>query len=317
MAESDKRLPGILGGKMITVKEKRVPSSDGIHILKGKIFIPDGQIKGYLHIVHGMTEHIGRYESFMRLAAEQGYITFGYDNLGHGATADNEGELGFIAHRDGWKLLAKDVKVFSDSVKSEYGELPYYLMGHSMGSFIVRTSVSMFARPDKLIIMGTGGANPASGIGLAFTKLIKFFKGERYISKTVDKLAFGSYNSHFEGEGASAWLSKDTENHRHYAADKYCTFKFSVSAMQDLITLNRYANSKKCFENTPDIPILLVSGSEDPVGDYGEGVKEVYNALKATGHNVKLKLYSSYRHEILNDFCRECVEKDIFAFLSE
>ena len=157
----------------VKVIEKSVLSSDRIHELKGVIYLPQGTPKAFLHVVHGMTEHIGRYDGFMREMAAEGYIVFGYDNLGHGKTARNKQELGYIAKKDGWKRLANDVAVFSAAVKSEYGKtLPYYLMGHSMGSFIVRTAAKDYCMPDKLIIMGTGGKQAASGVGLAVIKTI-------------------------------------------------------------------------------------------------------------------------------------------------
>ena len=142
----------------IKVIEKKVLSSDREHQLAGVVYLPDSAPKGLFHVVHGMTEHIGRYERFMRDLAAAGYITYGYDNLGHGKTARNESELGYIAPQDGWKLLVKDVEIFDRAMRAEYGEeLPLTLMGHSMGSFIVRLSAEISGYYDKLIIMGTGG----------------------------------------------------------------------------------------------------------------------------------------------------------------
>lgn len=300
----------------ITVTKESVPSSDGIHTLIGKTYIPEGKIKGLFHVVHGMTEHIDRYDGFMREMAQQGYICFGYDHLGHGKTVNSADELGFIAHKDGWNYLAKDVSVFASAMKEKYGSfLPYYLMGHSMGSFVSRLAAEKYIKPDKLIIMGTGGPNAAAGVGLVAIDIIKFFKGERYISKAVDNLAFGTYNSHFKSENDPiAWLTKDKEQKKKYAADPYCTFKFTVSAMHDLVTLNKKANRAEWFKNIK-MPVLLVSGADDPVGDYGKGVTKVYEKLKKAGCNVQLKLYENCRHEILNDSCRDEVIRDIENFI--
>lgn len=302
----------------IKTVEKSVLSSDRIHELKGVIYLPQGTPKAFLHVVHGMTEHIGRYEGFMREMAKDGYIVFGYDNLGHGKTARNRQELGYIAKKDGWKRLANDVAVFSSAVRSGYGKnLPYYLLGHSMGSFIVRTAAKDYVVPDKLIIMGTGGKQAASGIGLAIITVIKKLKGEKYVSKFVDKLAFGSYNKKFKDEGDQrSWLSTKKDSRDAYRDDEFCNFKFSVSAMRDLVVLSRYANSKKWFKRlNKDIPVLLVSGGEDPVGNNGKGVKQVYGKLKKVGSNAQLKLYEDCRHEILNDVCAPEVVADIKEFL--
>lgn len=308
----------------VTIEEMRVPSSDGIHTLAGRVYIPQGEIRALFHTVHGMTEHIARYDAFMRRMAEAGYLCFGYDHLGHGHTARDASELGYIADRDGWRRLAEDVSVFAAAVESQYAPLwegkerpPYYLMGHSMGSFIVRTASYLYRKPDKLVVMGTGGRNPASGVGLAVIRLIRLFRGGHAISGTVDKLAFGSYNKRFaEEQDSRAWLTRDRAARDVYRADPLCTFKFSLSAMQDLVTLNRVSNSGKCLDALSErLPILLVSGDQDPVGDYGRGVTNVYDRLTRRHADVRMKLYPGARHEILNDTCREEVIEDILAFL--
>ena len=304
---------------MIKVIDKEVMSSDKKHMLKGKLYIPEGKAKGLFHVVHGMTEYIGRYDGFMRALAEEGYITFGYDHLGHGMTAADDSELGFIAHKDGWERLVDDVFVFGNSIKKAMGDdLPFILMGHSMGSFIVRLCAVKYNHYDKLIIMGTGGPNPAAGAGIAVTSLLKKLKGERGYSGLVYNMAFGTYNQRFKDENDQyAWLSIDKGNRDRYRADKYCTFLFTISAMQDLIRLNKGSNEKAWFASLDKAkPVLLTSGSEDPVGEYGKGVRKVYDLLKAQGVNVALKLYDGYRHEILNDGCRDQVIADIKSFIA-
>ena len=296
---------------------KKVLSSDGKHELIGKIYFPEGEKKGYLHVVHGMTEHIGRYESFMRGMAEDGYIVFGYDHLGHGETAKEDKSFGFIAHKGGDELLAKDVSVFAEAVKKEYGALPYYLFGHSMGSFIVRIAAKEYIKPEKLIVMGTGGPNPAAGAGLAVIDMLRLFKGEKSYSDLVENMAFGAYNKGFEDENDDkSWLTKDKSVRDTYKKDEYCTFRFTLSALHDLISLNKKSNAKGWYQGFPkDVEILLVSGSEDPVGEHSKGVKKVYDGLKSSGADVRMKLYEGYRHEILNDASREEVIKDIKEFL--
>lgn len=300
------------------------PSSDGVHRLSGVVYLPEGEPLGIFHIVHGMTEHIGRYEKIMSELSESGYICCGYDNLGHGNTASTDDELGYIAEKDGHELLAKDVKLFSEAVIKEFSpkskKLPYYLMGHSMGSFITRLAVTKYVTPDKYIIMGTGDKNPAAGLGLAIIALIKRIYGDRHISPFVDSLAFGSYNKRFGGgttNDPSPWLTRDKAQREKYYADKFCTFKFTVSAMGDLIKLNKITNSTDWYKRVPkELPILLLSGEQDPVGDYGKGVLQVANTLKKHGCNIQRKLYLDARHEILNDSTYEQVKSDILAFLN-
>ena len=305
----------------INIKNFKVLSSDGIHNLAGVVYEPECEAKGYFHIVHGMTEHIGRYDRFMRDMAEQGYICFGYDHLGHGYTVADDSELGYIAEKDGWDLLCRDVKVFSDAVVFEYGnDKPYILMGHSMGSFVVRVATEKYATPDKLIIMGTAGPNPAAGAGLALISVIKVFKGDRHFSKFIDKLSFGSYNDRFGGGSESdpkPWLTNDASIREKYYADKFCTFNFSVSAMGDLIRLIKECNRADWYKNiSKSMPVLLVSGADDPVGNYGKGVQTVADGLKEQGIDTKCIIYPDARHEILNDFTYEQVKTDITDFIN-
>ena len=304
---------------MVTIIDKEVLSSDGQHTLKGKIYLPEVEPKGLLHVVHGMCEYLGRYDAFMRSMAEDGYVVFGYDHLGHGNTA-LEGELGFIAHENGWQKLVDDVYLFGQDVRSDeaYKDLPFILMGHSMGSFIVRLTAAKYHHYDKLIIMGTGGPNPAAGAGIAVCGILKKCKGERSYSKLIQNMAFGTYNKGFEQENDKfSWLSVNKENRDLYRVDPLCAYRFTVSAMQDLVRLNKYSNDKEWFDKIDkDKPILLTAGGEDPVGEHGEGVKKVYQTLKNAGANVELKLYEGYRHEILRDFCREQVTEDIKAFVN-
>lgn len=304
---------------MIQIIEKKVLSSDGVHQLRGKVYIPDGDIKGLFQVVHGMTEHIARYHDFLYTLAENGYLAFAYDQLGHGHTAVDKSELGFIAHENGWKLLVDDVALFAEEIKQEYGEgLPYILMGHSMGSFIARLAAEKFNLHDKLIIMGTGGPNPAVGAGLATVKIIKKAKGERHLSNLIEKLVFGAYNKKFGDDDRYNWLSTIEKTRVDYANDPLCTFRFTVSAMGDLLNLTKESNSKRWFgSSVTEKPILLISGADDPVGNYGRGVKAVHDRLKANGADIKFKLYANCRHEILNDICGKKVVKDILEFAAK
>ena len=305
---------------MIKVIDKDVLSSDKLHTLKGKLYIPEGKAKGFFHVVHGMTEHIARYDGFMRRMAESGYITFGYDHLGHGYTALNDSELGYIAEKDGWERLIDDVFVYGNAIRKAMDkDLPFILMGHSMGSFIVRMTAAKYRHYDKLIVMGTAGPNPASGAGIAVTGLMKKLKGAHGYSKLVYKMAFGTYNERFKDENDPyAWLSTLRETRDLYRADRFCTFLFTVSAMQDLIRLNKGCNEAQWYRSVDKTkPVLLVSGAEDPVGEYGRGVTKVYESLKAEGADVRMKLYQGCRHEILNDTSREEVIDDIKRFLEE
>ena len=300
--------------------EKKVLSSDGYHRLAGRVFLPKGEIRGIFQVAHGMTEHLGRYERFMERLAEEGYLACGYDHIGHGNTATSEEELGYFAKKNGWRLLCRDIATFAEAIRNEYGKnLPYILMGHSMGSFIARLAARHYCRPDALIVMGTAGPNPASGMGIALSSALCALSGERKRAGFLRSLAFGSYNKRFADENDSkSWLTKDEEIRRIYKEDAFCNFYFTNSGMRDLMTLLHKSNSTDWFTKIDkSLPILLVSGADDPVGGFGKGVKAVYNKLKSAGANVTLKLYKECRHEILNDTCRDEVITDILVFIKD
>ena len=298
------------------ITEKQVLSSDKIHTLKGVVYLPAGTPQGIFHLVHGMTEYIGRYDALLSLIASAGYVACGFDNLGHGKTA-SENERGFIAEKDGYNYLIDDVKLFGDAVKKDYPGLPYYLMGHSMGSFIVRLAAEKYGDGiDKLIICGTGGPNPAAPAGLLLCDIISLFKGKRGYSSFIENMAFGAYNKRFPGGGKYEWLTKDEEIKKKYAEDPLCTFRFTLSALHDLVKLNSLCNKPGWFKNMrKDLPILLISGADDPVGDYGKGVTAVYDKLLKAGCDADIRLYENCRHEIHNDTCREESAQDILKFI--
>ena len=303
----------------MTIKEIYVPSCDSIHDLRTKIYIPDTAPVGLFQVVHGMTEHIDRYDPVMTSLCESGYVVFGHDHLGHKGSVSDDSELGFIASHNGWDLLCRDVGAVYENVSAAYPSLPYFLLGHSMGSFVVRLATQKYVTPDRLIVMGTGGPNPLARMGQALIKTIKKAKGERHISSLIYKIALGSYNERFREDGEYGWLTTDAKHREIYASDKYCTFKFTVSAMGDLMMLLSESNGKECTEALAkkQIPILLISGKCDPVGNYGKGVREVYSMLKNAGARVSLKLYPEYRHEILNDTCADEVITLIKRFIGQ
>lgn len=301
------------------VKYFKVKSIDGIHMLNCKMYIPDCSPIGIFQTVHGMTEHLERYDNVLSFLTQKGYLCVIHDNLGHGKSVNDDSELGFIGKKDGWDLLIEDVKTVADYVRKDLKDIPYFVMGHSMGSFIVRLYAARYGDSiDGAIFMGTGGKNPAASIGILVTSLLKTVKGEKHISPLVEKMAFGSYTKKFTEPTPYSWLTNDLKTIEQYSHDKYCTFKFTVSAMKDLINLNRESNLKAWYNSLRSgLPIYIISGEMDPVGGYSKGVIQVADTLAETGHtNVTLHLYKGARHEILNDFCKEDVKNDILSWLN-
>lgn len=298
-------------------KTIKMPSADKTHTLRGVIYLPANGAKGIFQLVHGMREHIGRYDSFMSTLAQNGYIVAGLDNLGHGNSVNDKSELGFIANKKGYDLLAEDVYKFGCKLKGNNKGLPLILMGHSMGSFIVRLAAAKHPDfIDKLIVCGTGGPNKMAPVGLFLSSVLGLFKGKRGYSNLLKKMAFGSYNKGFEGRHSYEWLTSDQEEIAKHKADTLCHFDFTISAMHDLVSLSYLVNKPKYIKRlNSEMPILLISGSLDPVGEKSKGVNKVYVNHKKYGKNIEMKLYENCRHEIHNDTCKEEMMADILEFI--
>lgn len=306
--------------EQVTVEPVKIPSTDGIHTLCGVLYYPCTEIpRGILQIAHGMAEHIERYDDFMHAVSDAGFIVCGHDHLGHGKTAENESEYGYFAKKDGWRTVVNDVRAFGNAIAQQYPGLPHFLLGHSMGSFLARAAAAIYPKDyNALIIMGTGGPNPLSTIGLGLTSVIKRIKGEKHVSKLTLGLTFGAYNKRTESKDPYAWLTCDEALLRKHNEDPLCLFPFTVSAMNDLIAVQKAVNQPSWYQKIPKaLPILIVSGEEDPVGAYGKGVTEVYEGLLKEGcADVTYNLYPNMRHEILNEIGKEAVYADIISFLN-
>ncbi|MBQ7294846.1 MAG: lysophospholipase [Clostridia bacterium] len=296
------------------------PSVSGLADIHCASYIPkNGEVKAVLQVAHGMAEHLERYENFARVLCENGIALYINDHLGHGGSVRNDNELGYFGEKDGWKHFVEDCHELTEIAKSENPGKPYIFFGHSMGSFVARAySLKYSADIDGAVYCGTSGPNPAAGAGILITKLITKLKGDHYRSKLIDKIGFGSYNSKFEGRTAFDWLSRDNFEVDKYIADKYCGFLFTAPGYGDLFALLGYVSSKEWFANlSKELPVLIISGAMDPVGNYSKGVDQVCDMLKANGKtNVKKILYRDARHEILNESaCFDTVCKDVIEWI--
>lgn len=297
-------------------------SADLTHDLRYYIYRPAvGEVRAILQISHGMCEYMGRYEEFADYLCGHGILVCGHEHLGHGPAAQEDGNLGFFAKTDGWKLLPADLHKLTIILQKRYPGIPCFLLGHSMGSFIARIYLALYGeRLDGAILMGTSGRNPLCGIGVRIADRVARKKGERFCSNTLRTMSMGSYNKKFkEEQSSSSWLTKEAAIRERYEADPLCNFSFTASGYRDLFTLLQQASSQETFERTPKtLPVFLVSGMDDPVGSYGKGVTEVYERMQKAGvKDVTLKLYPNDRHEILNESDRETVYADLLAFLEE
>ena len=289
-------------------------SSDGKTQVNTLWWIPEGAPKAIFQVSHGMAEYIERYSPFCEYLANNGYLVCGIDYLGHGDTS-KEKDYGYLADKDGWVHITNDVHQLTRIAKAKYPGLKNLLFGHSMGSFVVRNYARQWSNDiDALIICGTGGKNPMVGMGLALLKTIKLFKGGHSKSSFATNLAFGKYLDRIkDAKTPFDWLSVDEDNVAAYLKDPKCGFEFTVSGYIDLMSVLKAVSDDSAFSSVrKDLPILLIAGSEDPVGDYGKGVKEVYDRfIQAGAKDAEIKIYDGMRHEILRETDKETVWNDV------
>ena len=275
-----------------------------------------------VQIVHGMAEYADRYEEFARFLTDRGVVVTGEDHLGHGKSAVEGKNYGYFCEQDPATVVVRDVHRLKKMTQEAYPGVPYILMGHSMGSFIVRNYLCRYGSGiDGALILGTGMQSAAL---LAVSKLTagiqKLFYGDNHISRLIDRGAFGAYNKKIPSPNtAMDWLSRDEAKVKEYMEDPLCGFTFTVNGFCTLFTLISRIRKKKNLEKIPEnLPVHFASGDADPVGNYGKGVRAAYDSLKKAGMNqLSLKLYESDRHELLNEKDRGQVMEDLWQWIEK
>lgn len=285
-------------------------------------WIPEVRPKAVLQMCHGMAEYIDRYHDFAKFLAAQGYYVVGHDHLGHGKSITSSDKLGFFHEKNGNDYVIADIHKLRVQTEEKYPNIPYFIMGHSMGSFLVRQYIGVYgAGLSGAIVMGTG-EQPTLLLraGRTICKLLALIHGWDYHSQLVDGMAAGGYEKHFANEeDGSNWLSRNPENVRKYKNDPLCGYMFTVNAYYHMFSgMIQMNHQEKQGRISKKLPILLIAGKEDPVGDYGKSVRKVYKKYKTGGmRSVSVRLYEKDRHEILNELNREEVFGDILQWLEK
>ncbi len=296
-------------------------TDDGKNIFVYKWLPADkNNIKGVVQIAHGMAEHSSRYENFAGTLVKSGYIVYANDHRGHGKTAGSLDNIGYFAPNNGWNLVVGDMYKLNSIITNNHPDLPIYLLGNSMGSLLSRSYIIRYG--DKLsgvVLIGTSGdPGPLKYIGILVAKFEMKIKGKKAKSPMLDNLSFGNYNKAFAPNRTRFdWLSRDTSNVDKYVNDPFCGDIFSAGFFYDLLTGIKDIGNFSNIENiSKDLPILLLSGEDDPVGNNTRGVLQVYNLYKKAGiKDVSYKFYPGVRHEILNEVNKEEVYRDITEWL--
>lgn len=303
------------------VEEFKFKSCTGKEIYAKKWIIDEiDKYKGVVQLVHGMQEHIGRYDEFASRLAKFGYIVVGHDHLGHGNTVTKEEEFGYFDDKDGWNKLVEDIHILQNKIQKQYPNIPYIIMGHSMGSLLVRTYATKYKdNISGIIISGTSGQKRGLIEGKILTKIIMLFKGKKYKSKLLEYLVTGSFNKKFKPNRTKAdWTTRDNNSVDKYEKDPKCGKNFTAIAYYDLLNGTYYLSKQKNINKTINVPILIFSGDKDPVGENSKGVIRVYNMLQKAGiEKVDIRLFKDGRHEMLNETNKEEVYYMIFKWLEE
>lgn len=294
-------------------------SADGRTTIHGVRWIPDGEVRAVLQIAHGMCEYIERYERFASVMNEQGILVTGNDHLGHGQSVTGPDRLGYFAEKDGNRCVLKDLEQVGKITGETYPGVPYFFMGHSMGSFLCRQVIAERGREFAgAIVMGTGN-QPGfiTGMGKLICRIIAAFKGWEHRSAFVNSMAFGGYNGKFGQKGGTDWLSANAENVEKYNRDPMCGFTFTLNGYYNMFHSIHLLSGKNYISGMPkELPVLLVSGNDDPVGDYGKAPSAVCEQYKKLGmKDVRCILYPGERHEILNENEHDTVDADIAGWI--
>ncbi len=307
---------------MSSLRYVKIPSSRPGATLNVLLCLPEGRPQAVLQMTHGMVEYIGRYEQLACWLADRGVAAVGHDHLGHGGSVVSREEYGYFGRPDGNRLLLDDIHRVTRWAKAlpELEGLPWFLLGHSMGSFYARQYLCEYGGElQGAILMGTGWQpRAAARAGRALCHLLAAFHGWRYRSKLVDSMAFGGYNRSFRPARTSKdWLNRDEKEVDRYLSEERCSFRFTLNGYDSLFTALERLCDKELLARAPkDLPVLFLSGDDDPVGDRGRGVQKAAQSLRDAGmRRVEVKLYPEARHELLVELNRQEVFADIGSFI--
>lgn len=298
-------------------------SADGktqIHAVK---WMPDdGKYEAILQITHGMIEYIDRYRAFAEFLCTNQFMVTGHDHLGHGDSVNSKEDWGYFAEENPSDTLIEDMHTLRTMIQKENEGVPYFMLGHSMGSYMLRKYLTI--HNDNLrgaVIMGTGCVpDGITKFGLKVCEFLAKRYGWHHRSRLVEKLSFGGPYRKYDMTGKNpqnSWLTKDAEIVTKYYNEPRCCFKFTLNGYRGLMEAVLYDNQMENVQKVPKkLPLFLVSGKDDPVGDCGVGVKKVYDMYKEAGLlDITYCLYENDRHEILNETDRDKVYADILSWM--
>lgn len=302
-----------------TLTEATFPSLNSDFTCAYYIYKPVGEIKGILQISHGMCEYITRYERLADFFTDKGFIVCGHDHIGHGNSINSRHDLGYFG-ANGLDNLVGDLNKMYKIIGIEYPKLPHFILGHSMGSFILRAYLAMYQpKLNAAIISGTAGKNPAEGIGRKVIKIIIREYGEKHRSPFLKKLFFGAYNKKTAKRTDSDWLSLNEADIDKYIADPKCNYNFTANGYLTLLEVLSFVTNDKWYAKVDsNLPILLIGGELDPVSNYSKGIHETEKGLQKAGtKDLETIIYTGLRHEVYNEIDNSKALNDTLAFIEK
>lgn len=294
-------------------------SADGKTNIHAVEWLPEGTVRAVIQIAHGVTEYILRYEDFAEYFTDRGFAVVGNDHLGHGTSIAEEAEPMYFGPMGSWNFVVEDFHTCKTMIEKRFSGIPYCILGFSLGSFVVRTYLIRYpGTVDAAVLIGTGQISPfritlAGYIANREGKKV----GEDRSSSTIQKLTFGTYNKRFAPNRTEYdWLCSNSRSLDAYIEDERRGGAYTAGLFRELLRGMAFTGKFSNIKNMDkQVPILLLSGSEDPVGEYGKSVKRVYHRFqKADIKDVSMKLYPGLRHDILREDCKDDIYGDIWKW---
>ncbi len=280
--------------------------------------IPDGEIRGVIQLVHGKCEYKERYQPFMEYMASKGFACLIHDHRGHGHSVRSKKDLGYM-YGGGASAVIEDIRLVNACLRQRFPGLPVIMLGHSMGSLAVRAYMKKYDRSVKMVILsGSPSRNSLLSVGIAIARVQKFLLGDRHKCRFLTALSFGSYAARFRGEKSPhCWICSDPQVVSAADASSLFGFPFTADAYLTLFELMRETYSLsgwKCAR--PRLPILFISGAEDPCTGGARKLKDAIDHMRMVGYcRVRGKIYPGMRHEVLNEKGKERVWQDLYLYI--
>ncbi len=308
------------------LEENFVIEREGINIYC-YYFLPEDKknIKGIVHIIHGFGEHTLRYKDFAAMLVANGYAVCALDNRGHGKTAvkNQNQNMGHIADENGVSLILEDLHALMEKAKNDFGSsLSYTIFGHSFGSFLARSFAIRYTDEiSAMIISATKGKKSVvDNFGHFATKLQKILFGPRRTSNFMHQMSTGGYAKKYFPEDCNnaAWLTSDKSEQLKFLEDQYClkTPASIATYIEIFNVIDEISKKENINKMRKDLPILIISGDHDVVGDFAKGIDKLYKTYTDIGlTNIVMKIYKGLRHELLNEKDKEMVTEDIINWI--